>query len=107
MAIGAVKAIRHRGGRVPDDVAVVGFDDIHMASIFEPSLTTIAQPMFEIGKKRWSCCFGSLKESMSSGASSFFPTGLSSAIHVEAGALSEELDRASRSGPGDGRIFWR
>lgn len=51
MAIGAVKAIRHRGGRVPDDVAVVGFDDIHMASIFEPSLTTIAQPMFEIGQK--------------------------------------------------------
>ncbi|WP_236687339.1 substrate-binding domain-containing protein, partial [Geobacillus sp. ZGt-1] len=43
--------IRHRGGRVPDDVAVVGFDDIHMASIFEPSLTTIAQPMFEIGQK--------------------------------------------------------
>ncbi|MGG2972065.1 LacI family DNA-binding transcriptional regulator [Geobacillus stearothermophilus] len=51
MAIGAVKAIRHRGGRVPDDVAVVGFDDIQMASIFEPSLTTIAQPMFEIGQK--------------------------------------------------------
>ena len=51
MAIGAIKAVRHRGGRVPDDVAVVGFDDIHMASIFEPSLTTIAQPMFEIGQK--------------------------------------------------------
>lgn len=51
MAIGAIKAVRHRGGRVPDDVAVVGFDDIQMASIFEPSLTTIAQPMFEIGQK--------------------------------------------------------
>ncbi|GAB6889516.1 LacI family DNA-binding transcriptional regulator [Geobacillus stearothermophilus] len=51
MAIGAIKAVRHRGGRIPDDVAVVGFDDIQMASIFEPSLTTIAQPMFEIGQK--------------------------------------------------------
>ncbi|KFL16347.1 LacI family transcriptional regulator [Geobacillus stearothermophilus] len=51
MAIGAIKAVRHRGGRVPDDVAVVGFDDIQMAAIFEPSLTTIAQPMFEIGQK--------------------------------------------------------
>jgi LacI family transcriptional regulator, repressor for deo operon, udp, cdd, tsx, nupC, and nupG len=51
MAIGAIKAVRHRGGRVPDDVAVVGFDDIQMASIFEPSVTTIAQPMFDIGKQ--------------------------------------------------------
>ena len=45
------KAVRHRGGRVPDDVAVVGFDDIQMASIFEPGVTTIAQPMFDIGKQ--------------------------------------------------------
>lgn len=51
MAIGAIKAVRHRGGRVPDDVAVVGFDDIQMASIFEPGVTTIAQPMFDIGKQ--------------------------------------------------------
>jgi LacI family transcriptional regulator, repressor for deo operon, udp, cdd, tsx, nupC, and nupG len=51
MAIGAIKAVRHRGGRVPDDVAIVGFDDIQMASIFEPGVTTIAQPMFDIGKQ--------------------------------------------------------
>jgi LacI family transcriptional regulator, repressor for deo operon, udp, cdd, tsx, nupC, and nupG len=51
MAVGAIKAVRHRGGRVPDDVAVVGFDDIQMASIFEPGVTTIAQPMFDIGKQ--------------------------------------------------------
>jgi LacI family repressor for deo operon, udp, cdd, tsx, nupC, and nupG len=51
MAIGAIKAVRHRGGRVPEDVAVVGFDDIQMASIFEPGVTTIAQPMFDIGKQ--------------------------------------------------------
>ncbi|WJQ05929.1 LacI family DNA-binding transcriptional regulator [Geobacillus stearothermophilus] len=51
MAIGAIKAVRHRGGRVPYDVAIVGFDDIQMASIFEPAVTTIAQPMFEIGEQ--------------------------------------------------------
>jgi LacI family repressor for deo operon, udp, cdd, tsx, nupC, and nupG len=49
MAIGAIKAIKQQGLRVPDDIAVAGFDDIQMSSIFEPALTTIAQPVFEIG----------------------------------------------------------
>jgi LacI family transcriptional regulator, repressor for deo operon, udp, cdd, tsx, nupC, and nupG len=51
MAIGAIKAIRDCSLRVPEDIAVVGFDDIKIASIFEPNLTTISQPMFEIGEK--------------------------------------------------------
>ncbi|MBP1931347.1 LacI family DNA-binding transcriptional regulator [Ammoniphilus resinae] len=49
MAIGSIKAIKCIGWKVPKDVAVVGFDDIKMASIFEPSLTTIAQPASLIG----------------------------------------------------------
>lgn len=51
MAIGAIKAIKSKGLHVPDDISVVGFDDIQFASIYEPALTTISQPMFEIGKK--------------------------------------------------------
>jgi LacI family repressor for deo operon, udp, cdd, tsx, nupC, and nupG len=51
MAIGAIKAINHHHLSVPEDIAVIGFDDIKMASIMEPNLTTIAQPAFEIGKK--------------------------------------------------------
>jgi LacI family transcriptional regulator, repressor for deo operon, udp, cdd, tsx, nupC, and nupG len=51
MAIGAIKAIKSKGLRVPDDISIVGFDDIQFASIYEPALTTISQPMFEIGKK--------------------------------------------------------
>lgn len=51
MAIGAIKAIKSKGLHVPDDISVVGFDDIKFASIYEPALTTISQPMFEIGKK--------------------------------------------------------
>jgi LacI family transcriptional regulator, repressor for deo operon, udp, cdd, tsx, nupC, and nupG len=35
--------------RVPDDVAVVGFDNLPLAEVFEPGLTTIAQPMRELG----------------------------------------------------------
>jgi DNA-binding LacI/PurR family transcriptional regulator len=34
---------------VPEDIAVVGFDNIPLSQMFEPALTTIAQPMFELG----------------------------------------------------------
>ncbi|MCP3739451.1 LacI family DNA-binding transcriptional regulator [Rossellomorea sp. BNER] len=49
MAIGAIKAIKKHRLSVPEDIAVVGFDDIDMASIMEPELTTVAQPTFDIG----------------------------------------------------------
>jgi DNA-binding LacI/PurR family transcriptional regulator len=44
MAIGALRCLRAAGRRVPDDVAVVGYDDIEMAKYTEPPLTTIHQP---------------------------------------------------------------
>jgi LacI family transcriptional regulator len=49
MAIGAIEAIRNRGLNVPDDLAVIGFDDIQMASYIQPSLTTVRQPMRQFG----------------------------------------------------------
>jgi len=51
LAIGAMKAIKDFGMKVPDDVAIVGFDDIEMASFCEPPLTTMAQPKYEMGVK--------------------------------------------------------
>jgi len=50
MAIGAMHAIREVGLRVPEDVAVVGGDDIMMARYITPKLTTIRQDMYQIGK---------------------------------------------------------
>lgn len=49
MAIGAMEALRLGGRRVPQDVAVVGFDDITFASVVEPPLTTVAQPKYRMG----------------------------------------------------------
>ncbi|MBW4026640.1 MAG: LacI family transcriptional regulator [Acidobacteria bacterium] len=48
-AIGAIRAFRDYGMRVPEDVSVVGFDDIQAAAYHNPSLTTIRQPLHNMG----------------------------------------------------------
>ncbi|MGI8772776.1 MAG: LacI family DNA-binding transcriptional regulator, partial [Acidobacteriaceae bacterium] len=49
-AIGAIRALQDAGLRVPQDVSVVGFDDIKGAAFNNPSLTTIRQPLEEMGR---------------------------------------------------------
>jgi LacI family transcriptional regulator len=49
MAIGALKALREAGLQVPQDVALVGFDDVPVASVIEPALTTVRQPIERLG----------------------------------------------------------
>ncbi|MDB6001295.1 MAG: LacI family transcriptional regulator [Rhizobacter sp.] len=51
MAVGALRALGEQGLRTPQDVALVGFDDIALASYTQPALTTIAQPYQEIGRR--------------------------------------------------------
>jgi LacI family transcriptional regulator len=48
-AIGAIRALRESGLRVPQDVSVVGFDDIRSAAFQNPSLTTVRQPLRKMG----------------------------------------------------------
>jgi LacI family transcriptional regulator len=48
-AIGAIKALREAGLRVPQDVSVVGFDDIQSAAFQNPGLTTVRQPLRTMG----------------------------------------------------------
>jgi LacI family transcriptional regulator len=50
MAFGAVRTLRRRGLNVPDDISIIGFDDIPEASVSYPLLTTIRQPLYEMGK---------------------------------------------------------
>lgn len=49
MSIGAIKAIQDRGLSVPEDISVVGFDDVPLAKYTTPPLTTIRQPAYEKG----------------------------------------------------------
>lgn len=50
MAAGAMLAVQYLGKEVPQDIAIVGFDDIMMASLLTPPLTTVRIPQYELGK---------------------------------------------------------
>jgi LacI family transcriptional regulator len=49
MTLGAFQALHERGLRIPDDVAVIGFDDMPWSTSLQPPLTAVAQPTFELG----------------------------------------------------------
>ena len=51
MALGAMSAIRHAGRRVPEDVAVVGYDDSPLAVSSDPPLSSVRQPIEEMGRE--------------------------------------------------------
>ena len=51
LALGAITAAHEMGLRVPEDVTVIGFDDVEHTTMFHPYITTVAQPCYEIGKQ--------------------------------------------------------
>jgi LacI family transcriptional regulator, galactose operon repressor len=50
IAVGAMHAARDRGLRLPEDLSIVGFDDVTVATIVAPALTTVRQPLAEMGR---------------------------------------------------------
>ena len=50
IALSAYMAINQKGLKIPDDISIVGYDDIELASIVTPKLTTVSQPFYDIGK---------------------------------------------------------
>lgn len=50
VAAGAVQRIKRRGLRIPEDISVVGFDNLTVSTIVEPELTTVSVPLFEMGR---------------------------------------------------------
>src|SRR6266481_4374999 len=67
-ALGALRAIRRKGLRVPDDISVVGFDDIALAEFTEPPLTTVRLPREEIAGKAFEALLASLSDPSRTGA---------------------------------------
>jgi LacI family transcriptional regulator len=67
-ALGALRAIRRKGLRVPDDLSVVGFDDIALAEFTEPPLTTVRLPREEIAGKAFEALLASLSDTTRMGA---------------------------------------
>lgn len=51
VALGALRLLRERGLRVPEDIALVGFDDIPLAAYVDPPLTTVRLPAYELGRE--------------------------------------------------------
>jgi LacI family repressor for deo operon, udp, cdd, tsx, nupC, and nupG len=49
MAVGAIKAVKECGLRVPEDISICGFDGLSLGTLVEPNLTTIHQPKYEMG----------------------------------------------------------
>ncbi len=59
MALGLLRALHERGRKVPEDVSVIGFDDIPEAGSFLPPLTTVHQDFAEVGRR---CVEGVLRQ---------------------------------------------
>lgn len=49
MALGVIHGAQDRGVRIPDELEVVGFDNTRLATMVRPKLTTVVQPMYDIG----------------------------------------------------------
>ncbi|MNW67176.1 HTH-type transcriptional regulator DegA [compost metagenome] len=61
-AIGALQAAKELGLRVPEDVSIIGFDNTILASVTSPPLTTVAQPIEELGHRAVDLLIEELKD---------------------------------------------
>ena len=61
LAIGAMSAIKSKGMKIPEDIAIAGFDDIPFSQVVEPALTTIAQPVTQMGLEIFNTCMEMVK----------------------------------------------
>jgi DNA-binding LacI/PurR family transcriptional regulator len=76
VAIGAISALKQLGKKVPQDVSVVGFDNIQMSALVDPPLTTISQPTYEMGKRAMEAILERVSDPRSAGKIIYFDTQL-------------------------------
>ena len=61
LAIGAMSAVKSNGLKIPSDIAIAGFDDIPFSQVVEPALTTVAQPIGQMGLELFNTSMDLLK----------------------------------------------
>lgn len=76
MAIGAYQAIMEAGLRVPDDISVIGFDGIEITRYMSPALTTVYQPVYDIGHTAGNFILEAIKNPKEKIPNRIFPTKL-------------------------------
>ena len=76
MALGAMQEFKQAGLRIPQDISIIGFDDIAFASLSEPPLTTIHSPRTEMGRRAIEALVATIKHPHQTGIEVKLPTFL-------------------------------
>ncbi|MGY0487934.1 LacI family DNA-binding transcriptional regulator [Streptomyces sp. WG-D5] len=76
MALGLLRALEERGRKVPDDVSVIGFDDIPDSGSYQPPLTTVHQDFAEVGRRCVESALRQVRESEAERGTTLVPTRL-------------------------------
>lgn len=62
LALGAITTAKEMGFKVPEDVTVIGFDDVEFTTMFHPYISTVVQPCYELGKKSMELLFAQINQ---------------------------------------------
>lgn len=92
MAIGLLSALREAGLRVPQDLAVVGFDDVALAQYMDPPLTTVRVDAYELGQRAVRQWLASARGTAGSAPREVLPTGL--VVRQSCGAIGSRVVEA-------------
>ena len=76
VSLDPMQVLKEQGRRVPDDVAVVGFDDAPMAELTDPPLTSVHQPAERMGREMVRLLFEQIDDGAAAGASTVLSTEL-------------------------------
>jgi DNA-binding LacI/PurR family transcriptional regulator len=76
VAAGAMRAFKDRGYKVPEDIAVIGYNDLEIASLVEPPLTSISAPIYDLGMKSMSMLLQLISSGQKKCENSILPTKL-------------------------------
>ncbi len=86
MTLGAIMALNERDAKIPEDLSIIGFDNLHMAKIVKPALSIIVQPMEQIGESAANLLLKRLKGDMSN-----YPTMLRLKTELQINKSVKEL----------------